>query len=557
MTRVGYIFSVIGVLLFGCSSELPPPEIEAENTTQQSALGSEERPNFLLIVTDDMGYTDLGAFGGTDIPTPNLDSLAMGGLRLTNFHANVSCAPTRSMLLSGTGNHEAGMGSQWALPEFVGRTYYEGRLTDRVASLPERMLAEGYHTYMAGKWHLAGTDFAVLPSDRGFDRSFALIPGGWDHFALPAGSQKPDVGPAPDVPYVEDSVFLEGLPDDFYSTTTYVDKLIEYIDSNESSDQPFFAYFAPTAPHWPLQVLPAWRDRFAGDYDAGYEALCLARQQGADEAGVLPAGADLGICPEIAAPWDELTAEEQAINSRTMELYAAMVAHLDTELGRVLDYLESSGQLENTYIIYHNDNGPEGGEIFDRRSALSRFDNSLENLGRRNSWANLGQGWADAHSAPFRDQKSSPYEGGIRVPAFITSPETSEPGRISDSIVTVMDVMPTIMELAGITEASYPRASEVLSIRGASFASLLENPAAQIHASDEAIPLDHAGLSFMLQGDWKIVRPMGGTVWQLYNRADDPNELEDLSQERPDILIELVTKFESHASGLGMVPRQL
>ena len=572
MFRAFYIVLFSALLLLGCTVEEPDAEtqslestplVPAEQTANAAPPEVNQRPNFLLMITDDMAYTDLGAFGGADIPTPNLDSLAMQGVRLSNFHTNVSCAPTRSMLMSGTGNHEAGMGSQWALPEFVGRRGYEGLLTDRVASLPQRMQAEGYHTYMAGKWHLAGVTQSVLPSDRGFERSFALIPGGWDHFALEPGAEKPNVGPAPDVPYTEDGRILEEWPEDFYySTNAYVDKLIGYLEEDQSSSQPFFAYFAPTAPHWPLQVHPDWKDRFVGAFDQGYEALCRERQQGAFEAGVLPDGVDMSLCPEIAAPWDELTQDEQALNIRTMELYAAMVAHLDTEFGRLLDYLEESGQLENTYIIYHNDNGPEGGDILDHRSILDRFDNSLENIGNPNSWVNLGQGWADAHSAPFRNQKSSPFEGGIRVPAFITPPRSVAnaqqdlaQGRISSSMLTVMDVMPTIMELAGIEEQNYPLASEVLPIRGMSFAEVLSDTGAEIHASTEAIALDHAGLSYLIQGDWKIIRNIGEENWQLYNTNQDPSERRDMAMNSPEKLAELIALYQVHADSLDFQRR--
>lgn len=546
MNQYSWLLITCLTLIAGCAST-QPIELISEPAKQ---------PNFLLITTDDMGYTDLGAFGGHDIPTPNLDALAMQGVRLTNFHANVSCAPTRSMLMSGTGNHEAGMGSQQVRAEFAGQVGYEGLLADRVASLPERMQAAGYHTYMTGKWHLAGKTHSVLPRDRGFERSFALIPGGWDHFATKIGDEPPRVGPAAiDLPYAEDGALITAeLPDDFYSTNAYVDKLIGYLESNQSSEQPFFAWFAPTAPHWPLQVHPDWKDRFAGKFDAGYEALCYERQKGALEAGVLPDGADLSICPELAEPWDEISAEDQALNRRSMELYTAMVAHLDAEFGRILEYLKKSGQLENTYIIYHNDNGPDGAEIFDNRSRLARFNNSFENLGNRDSWLNVGQGWADAQSAPYREDKTSPFEGGIRVPAFITPPSQSEQGRTSQSMLTVMDVMPTIMELAGIAEGAYPQAG-LLPIRGKSFASLLENQQAIVHQQDEFIALDHGGVSFMREGDWKILRPYDSDIWQLFNTHEDPSETNELSVQNPDKLADLVGKYESHAAELGILRR--
>lgn len=554
MSKSIWLISSCVLFFVACSAKEPVEEV-LSSTSPASTVTA--RPNFLLVVTDDMGYTDLGAFGGHDIPTPNLDRLAMDGVRLTNFHTNVSCAPTRSMLLSGTGNHEAGMGSQQIFPEFRGLPGYEGLLSERVASLPQRMQAGGYHTYMAGKWHLGGSAYSVLPSDRGFERSFALLPGGWDHFALEPGAEKPDVGPARDVPYTEDGRLLDKLPGDFYSTTAYVDKMISYLSSNKDSEQPFFAYFAPTAPHWPLQVLPEWKDRFAGAFDAGYEALCYQRQQDANKAGVLPAGADLSICPEIAEPWSELSEDDKALNRRTMELYAAMVAHLDTEFGRLLDYLEKSGELDNTYIIYHNDNGPEGGDIINRRSGLQRFNNSLENIGNRDSWVNVGQGWADAQSAPFREDKGSPFEGGIRVPAFIKAPQSSEQGRISGSLLTVMDVLPTILELAGIEQDSYENSSELLPIRGASFAPLLADLTAVIHDDKETIALDHAGISFLIQGDWKISRRVDSDIWQLFNKQEDPSELNDLATQQPKKLAELVAGYEAHAAEVGIVRRKL
>ncbi len=525
-----------------------------QQATVQAMSEPMQRPNFLLITTDDMGYTDLGAFGGHDIPTPNLDSLAMSGVRLANFHASVSCAPTRTMLMSGTGNHEGGMGTQRTIPEFVGEPGYEGHIADRVLTMPERFSAEGYHTYMAGKWHL-GTEVGVnLPNDRGFERSFALLPGGFDHYQVPLGSELPNVGANLPVPYTEDGRIPDDIPEDFYSTTAYVDKMLGYLQSNEKDGQPFFAWFAPTAPHWPLQVLPDWKDRFVGDFEAGYDALCVERQQNALEAGVLPDGADFSMCPEIAAPWDELTEDDKALHRRTMELYAAMVAHMDSEFGRILGYLEESGQLDNTYIIYSNDNGPSGGQPFSNRSHLDRVNNELENLGNRDSWVAIGQGWTDAQSAPYRGNKGSQFEGGIRVPAFIKAPSSAGAGQVSQSLLTIMDVLPTIMDLAGIEEVTANQAGDsVLPIRGKSFAGLLQDSQQIIHAADEYIALDMGGVSVLMEDGWKIVRPARSNDWLLFNTSTDPSEQNDLSAQNPEKLADLLAKYEAHAESAGIL----
>ncbi len=537
-----WIFISCCLLFFGCSSEEPAQIVEAPMPESTEPMA---RPNFLIITTDDMGYTDLGAFGGQDIPTPNMDQLAMEGVRLTNFHVGTVCSLTRAMLMSGTGNFEAGKGLQrgGSSPIFRGQHGYEGRIVDRVATMPERMAADGYHTYLAGKWHLGNEEGVNLPGARGFERSFALINGAYDHFDPKLGESV----------YSEDGKAISELPDDFYSTNAYVDKMIGYIESNKSDGQPFLGWFAPTAPHWPLQAHPDWKDRFVGNYDAGYEALCFERMQGAAAAGTLPDGADTSFCPLEALPWDELTDDEQALNIRAMELYAAMTAHLDSEIGRLISYLDESGQLENTYIIYHNDNGPEGGGIITRRSAPERYDNSLENVGNANSWIHVGQGWADAQSAPFRKTKGYQYEGGTRVPAFIRPPVSSESGLKSNSLLTIMDLLPTIMDIAGVEEVSInAEGNEVFPIRGKSFADLIEDQSLNIH-QDEYIALDNGGDSVLMENEWRIVRPPTTNDWSLFNIAVDPGETNDLAEEDPEKLADLVGKYNIHAEALGFL----
>jgi len=536
-----WISAAFSFLLLGCSdnSSDSTSEMAAETETAPAA----KQPNFLIFTSDDMGYTDIGAFGGINIPTPNLDRLAMEGVRLTNFHVASSCAHTRSMLMSGNGNNEAGMGTQRMYPEYEGLPGYENHISDRVATIPERMLEAGYHTYMAGKWHLGSEVGETLPGDRGFERSFALLGGGNDQFATdkPAG-------------YTEDGQLQNELPEDFYSTTAYVDKMIGYIDSNIEDGSPFFGWFAPTAPHWPLQAHPDWKDKFVGVFDAGYEALCRERVASALAAGVLAEGADMDFCPKVATPWAELSEEEQQIEIRVMEVYAGMVAHLDSEFGRLLAYLEEIGELDNTYIIYHNDNGPQGGSIIQDRG--DGYNNSLENIGNRDSWTTYGQGWADAWSSPYRGNKGSQFEGGTRVAAFIHSPNAGEQGdgRMSNSLLTVMDVMPTLLELGGVPD-NYSNHETVLPIRGKSFSSLINDQEQIIHGQDEYIALDFMGTSALTKGGWKIVRPTFDDHFQLFNISTDPSETTDLREQEPAMYLDLLTAYEAHAENVGIIRR--
>jgi arylsulfatase len=505
-----------------------------------------KRPNFLLVVTDDMGYSDLGAFGGSDIPTPNLDRLALSGVRFSSFHVAPSCAPTRSMLMSGTGNHEAGLGSQLVRPEYEGEWGYERYIPPRIATLPEVLRADGYHTYMTGKWHLASGDpsDASLAGNRGFERTFAMILGGEGHIETVASTPI----------YSADGRRLTESPQDFHTSTLFVDKLLEFLASNEGDSQPFFAWFAPTAPHWPLQPPPDRIDRFAGAYDDGFDELCKRRMAGALETGVLSPNARTEDCDKSELPWEALDPDKRAMYRRSMELYAAMVEHLDIEFQRLVDYLQSSGELENTYIIFMNDNGAQGGP-FESRPPDDQRDNSLENLGRKGSWINVGAGWADAMSIAYRGNKQVQYEGGIRVPAFIWHADVADKGIVDDQLLTVMDVMPTILDLAGTPQPDGTfDGRQVLPMRGKSFASVVGSDSRPAHRPEETIALASAGRNVMFRGPWKLIRELGRD-WELYNLVDDPSETTDLAASRPELMRDLRAAFDRYAEERNYLDR--
>ncbi|MEM9208526.1 MAG: arylsulfatase, partial [Pseudomonadota bacterium] len=517
-------------------------------------------PNILLIVVDDMGYTDLGAFG-SEIPTPNLDELAYGGLRLTNFHASGQCAPTRAMLMSGADNHKAGMGSMFG-DNFIqgghgGRWGYERYLHPRVASLPERLKDAGYRTYMAGKWHLGGDD-SKKPSARGFDRTFALMDGSASHFRIQSVA-RPAV-------YREDGVRLDELPNGFYSTNTYTDKLIGFIDDGRDSDKPFFAYLALTAPHWPLQVPDEYLERFRGDYDEGYDALRARRLLQAENIGAVPA-----VDSELLAPtgkrWDELDEDERRYSARTMELYAAMVQNADDNVGRLMTYLRDTAQFDNTFVFFMSDNGAEADRddknpTFVRGINRNGLDNGYETLGTEASWPFVREGWAQATAAPFRLYKGFLTEGGTRVAAFAVHPAMRADAEVRGQYLTVMDVMPTLLEIAG---AEYdPNAyagREVLPMDGASFMTLFDDPVATIHHSDEVIASELHGQRALVRGNYKIVweqmtanvwwadeEPDHWRRWRLYNLAEDPTEQHDLADAEPERLAELAALWDEWAA---------
>ena len=350
----------------------------------------ERRPNILLIVADDMGFTDLGAFGGEN-ETPNLDALALGGLRLTNFHAMPTCSPTRAALLTGVDPHLAGLGNmaEEMAPNQEGQPGYEGYLNDGVVTIATLLRDAGYRTYLTGKWHLGKTE-DTGPAARGFERSFSLLAGG-THF----DDMRPSYAPTPDVKagYRDGPELLDALPDSFeYSSEFYVDRLIEYLETDAEDERPFFAFLSFTAPHWPLQAPDEAIARFSGRYDEGYDVLFDRRFARLKELDLLPKHADASERPPKAIPWEELSAEDKKVQARAMEIYAAMVAELDRHTGRLIDYLKHAGQFEDTVVLFLSDNGAEGHDLDDtwpadkfpdiRKTIDAAHDFSYENMGR-------------------------------------------------------------------------------------------------------------------------------------------------------------------------------
>lgn len=526
-----------------------------------SGLAAEARPNILLIVADDLGYTDIGAYG-SEIRTPNIDALAARSVKFTNFHALPTCAPTRAVLLSGADNHTAGLGSMFGpnfLPAVEGQVGYEAYLHERVATLPELLTDAGYHTYMAGKWHL-GSQEDQWPVNRGFEESFALLPGAGEHFRI-AEEQ-----------YVENADWVEPQSEGFYSTATYTDKLISNIADHRDDGQPFFVYAAYTSPHWPLQVPDDYLDRYAGVYEEGFDVLRARRMASATALNVVPqVSPDVGF-ERVGAAWDELDADTQRHYARRMEIYAAMVENLDFHVGRLIDYLESIGELDQTVIIFMSDNGAESDErdLFGPvpiRVARGEVDNSLENLGRASSYISYGPGWAQASTAPFNRFKGFVNEGGTRVPAFILHGNGSNPVQLDDQYLSVIDFAPTVLELAGAQAAgAVYRGRNVAPMEGRSFAGILAGESTAVYGADDAFVVELHGGRSVRRGQYKLVweQPAGNSWWgysipdtwyrwRLFDLAADPREANDISEMHPEIVQELIEIWDEYADAHGVV----
>lgn len=525
----------LSIALASCSEKTPKATV---------AFGDvdDKRPNILLIVADDLGFTDLGAFGG-EISTPNIDELAFSGVRLTNFHTGRACQQTRTMLMASSGI-SAALDQRPRLPGGP-RT---NTLSLEFAILPELLRDAGYETFMAGKWDL-GLEGEYRPAARGFDRSFALLEASSSHFAEYFWR---------DTLYYEDDgrrLVLDDLPQDFYSTRYYTDKMLEYLQSNDGH-KPWFAYLPYTAPHWPLQVPEDWLNRYSGRYEDGYDVLRAARVVRAAEMGVIPRGADIDGFQPVADSWANLTLDQQRKYARAQEIYAAMVEYLDVSIGRIIDYLETSGQLDDTVILFMSDHGASASEMGVGASDFSLVDqrnNNYENFGRLDSFIDHGMGFAEAASAPLKFFKGRMSEGGLRAAAFVRYPDSIKPGIIDGTFMTAMDILPTFLEIA---DSRHPgigdyNGRQIRNIKGRSLWPHLTGKSSSVHEPTDMIGWTDGTVGALIRGAYKIINQPGPdqsepTAWRLYNIDADPSEIEDLSASFPELVEELVTEWENN-----------
>lgn len=534
------------------------------------------RPNFLVIIADDLGYSDVGSFG-SEIETPNIDSLSKDGTRFTDFHTAAACSPTRSMLMSGTDHHLTGLGQLVEFtknsPAHQGKPGHEGYLTNKVATLPEVLRDSGYHTFMSGKWHL-GLRPEYAPHAKGFTTSFSLLPGCANHYGWEPQLENPEDLPrffetATSALHIENSNYVDNdtLPDDFYSSDHYANKFVSFLNERPK-DKPFFGYLAFSAPHWPLQAPEENVAKYRGIYDQGPAALKQKRLEGLVKQGLLDPNVTPHPFVKTGSPeWDAMNTEERQKSARSMEVFAGMVDRMDYNIGKVIQALKDQGEYDNTVVIFMSDNGAEGASYealpVVGESVLEHiekyYDNSLENIGRKNSFVWYGGLWAQAATAPSRLFKMYSTEGGCRVP-FIYKDIKSPKAEVCTEFSTVMDLMPTFLDYAGVSKpGAIYNGREVLPMRGVSWTPYLNAQQEHIHDDDYITGWELIGHAALRKGKWKInfvAKPVGPEVWQLYDLSTDPGETNDLAGKYPDKLKELIAHWEQYAQETGVVGLQ-
>lgn len=496
------------------------------------AAGQEPaKPNIVVILVDDMGYSDIGCYG-SEIPTPNLDRLAAGGVRFTQFYNGARCCPTRASLLTGLYAHQAGVGH---MVDDKGVPGYRGRLNEQCVTVAEALRPAGYFTIMSGKWHV-GQDLGVAPWTRGFERSLNAAAGGF-YF--------------PDSPRTD--LFLNGekvgrrggpLPDEWYATDLWTDFAIKFVDEALAAKKPFYLHLCHNAPHFPLQAPPKDIAKFRGKYKAGWDKLRDQRHAKQIELGIVDKAWALAPRPEGVKAWDSLSAGEQDKFDHMMAIYAACVNRMDAAVGRLADALRQRGVLDNTLILFLSDNG--GNAESGPNGRLSG-----EPPGSAKSDVFCGESWAMLENTPFRRYKHFDHEGGIATPMIAHWPAgITARGELRQQVGHIIDIMPTCLAAAGATYPNERNGQTVSALEGSSLLPAFANkPLAR-----DALYWEHEGNAAIRVGDWKLVRQGRNGVWELYNIKTDRTELHNLAAAEPARVQELTAKWDAWAERAKVKP---
>jgi arylsulfatase A-like enzyme len=523
MKATNSCFKAVGLVSLLFSSFIAPSGV--------SAAPAAARPNIIVVLVDDMGFSDLGCYG-SEIPTPNLDKLAKEGLRFTQFYNTGRCCPTRASLLTGLYPHQAGVGH---MTDDNGVPGYRGRLNDHCVTMAEVLHEAGYFTAMTGKWHV-GQKFHVVPSNRGFERSLNSPAGGF-YFSNGGTGQ----------------LFLNGkglasddamLPKDWYSSDLWADFGLRFIDEAKAAKKPFFLYLAHNAPHFPLQAPVEDIAKFRGKYKMGWDKLREQRHAKQIDLGIVDKGWPMSPRPDMVNAWDKLSDAEKDRFDNIMAIYAAVVSHMDRSIGTLVEGLKQRGVLDNTLIMFMSDNGGNA-----ESGPKGRLDG--ESPGSAKSIVFCGQSWATLENTPFRRYKHYNHEGGISTPLIVHWPAgfkahnklRTQPGHL-------IDIMATCVDVAG---AKYPtefKGQSICPMEGRSLVPAFNDKPIQ----RDAIFWEHEGNAAVRVGDWKLVRMGRKGDWELYNLKADRTELHDVAAEQPERVKELTAKWEAWAERAQVKP---
>lgn len=528
------------------------PVAEATQTQEKVAIKTQKQkpPNFVLILVDDSGLMDFGAFGG-EAKTPNLDRLIQNGTWFNNFHTSPVCAPSRAMLLTGSDSHLTGVAN---LPEmlpdgYTDRPGYAGELNESVNTVATRLKAAGYETYATGKWHLGHSE-TNLPNAKGFDHSFILGGSGANNY-----DTRGYVPMKPEAHWYRDGKETD-LPKDFYSSKDYIESAIAFHESQSDPNAPFFSYIAFQAIHAPIQSPERFVEPYREVYKAGWDVLRKQRYEKAKALGIIPADAAMSeIFPQFRK-WEAIGSELQSEYATDMAVTAGMLEAMDFYIGKYVQYLKDSDRFDNTIFFITSDNGPDGG---DYRIDIGKvwqmtmgYHKDPNRIGDAGYYGDIGPEFAAALSSPFSFFKSYTGEGGVRNSLIISGANIPQ-GRTSNAFSFITDLVPTMLDLAGLPT---PSRNEAVPITGKSLVRHIQNPKVPVYAEDEGVGLEAANSAAYFLGDYKIVKnniPLGDSTWHLYNLKTDPGETRDLAVQEPKRFQSMVTAYDAYAQKVGVI----
>ena len=487
-----------------------------------------KKPNIVLIMADDMAFSDIGCYG-SEIKTPNLDKLASEGMRLKQCYNNAICAPSRATLLTGQYPHKAGVGF---FNINLGLPAYQGYLNKPSLTLGEVFKQAGYNTFLSGKWHV-GLDSSQWPLQRGFDKFYGFLKGAFSFF-----DTKPTTKGDADF-LIDNNQKLYSTPQNFYLTDELTRRGIEFLKNNDKN-KPFLLYMAYSSPHWPLHAKPQDIAKYKGKYNIGWDSLRTLRLEKQIKLGLI----DKNMKPskDNSLPtWNSLTYDERQYWVKKMEVYAAMVDNLDQNIGQLVQYLKVAGELDNTLIVFVSDNGAEGWDFSKMGMAVQRHTGTVGTAGSNESYT---KNWSQASNMPLKSYKSTPYEGGISTPFIARLPQIIPANTIKEGVVHFVDFMPTFLDLAGV---NYPTTYHNIAsnpLAGENFANLLRG-----QAWERAKPIfyEWSGNRMVRKGKWKLISLYPQNKWELYDMDNDRSENIDIAKDNPSIVAEMNAAYLSWA----------
>ena len=507
-----------------------------------------DKPNFVIILMDDMGYSDIGCYG-SEIPTPNIDHLAANGIRFSQFYNTSRCCPTRASLLTGLYQHQAGMGMMTGKnPDRETNPAYQGYLNENCQTIAEVLKTGGYNTYMTGKWHVGSKKKEWWPMQRGFDKFYGLTHGASNFFR-----------PAPKNGFMLGNDTLQ-IPKDtgYYTTDAFTDYAIKFIEEQDN-DNPFFCYLAYTAPHWPLHAKENDIRKFLGSYMIGWDSLRAQRWQKQLEQGIVDEKWGLSPRDSVLRAWNELTDSQKIDLDTRMAIYAAMIYRADANIGRLVDKLKELGKFENTLIMFLSDNGacPEPWNDITPNGRSEFGKGTLKHMYNRQKVGQItyGQGWANAGNTPFRRYKTQSHEGGISTPFIAHWPKgiKGKPGSIVHTPGHIIDIMATLVELSGTDYPIEVNGNKIHPMAGVSLTPAFNGEIESLH---DWLFWEHRLEGAARHGDYKVVFRENTNEWYLYNIAEDRNELNNLANEMPEKLEFMKEKWIAWAKTNGVLPKK-